>query len=236
MTRAEWVEQVRRLADETAYLAADVRRRDTALELLGQVRDFGHRLPPGLAADIRRVVDDMVATRHEAHREPSCSPRPGTSSAGGSGQRPPAAPSTETRQAAQDGQSGSGGDAMDGVPAHQPTPQAGDVWDYYGHRLRVTALSESHVETVCLTCLPDEGSARWITRDLTGRGRLVERDGKPWPPAAEQEFAGDAVEPATDEQIERWEQVLARLDAERQTPPSNLRKLIARIKRDGGRT
>lgn len=226
MTRAELVAEVRRLADEIAGLAAEVRRGDVAVGLLGQVRDFGHRLPPGLAADIRRVVDDMVATRHEAHGEPSCSPRPGTSSAGGSGQRPPAAPSTETRQAAQDGQSGSGGDATDGVPAHQPTPQVGDVWEYPPTYARARITKEKCPDNLFPWSGETVPEPEEIGLDPIGdEWRLVERDGKPYPPAQEPEPV--AVEPATDAQITAWE-----LEGTEGTRPGT-DALIARADRAG---
>lgn len=202
MRRAELVEQVRRLADQTAFLAAEVRRGDVALDLLTQVRPFGYRLPEGLAADVRRVVDDMVATRHEA-----------------------------PEATAQASTGGSGGDATDGVSARQPTPQVGDVWVE-----RMTGKLARIVSPGTQYALVDVGDAGVITmalEDITRRYRLVERDDKPWPPAQEPEPVG--VEPATDEQIAAWERALRQPDADLPIPPSNLRKLIARFRREQAR-
>lgn len=82
---------------------------------------------------------------------------------------------------------GSGGGDTDGASAHQPTPQVGDVWEStQGTRERLLVLRQDDVDP-----------ARWHGFRLAGEGamdigeppgwRLIERNGKPWPPAQEQE-------------------------------------------------
>jgi hypothetical protein len=184
--------------------AAGVADIDDAGTLIGHVSRLADQMAYA-AADIRRVVDDMVAARRMAQGEPSPT---GTSSREGSRSPSPApsqAPAGDAPPAI--GGSGEAGDTA-GL-AHQPEPQVGDVWEHIGDDpfigpgtvARVVALTRSDDHALCVRGEfehPDvgAGTTQQSVVNFVASWRLVERDGKSWSREAPD------VEPATDDRPE----------------------------------